>query len=626
MKKIIYVILNSILFFNISKAQSITETEIFKNTSGVAIDPYGVQYDKNGNWAFLQTDNSDPNIYRSRIISNKFTSDWYENLSDVGKYDGNGNLFSFANKMKTDGSYEIESFTMISNGVAGSQFEYVDPYNSFVNSSGEYEFIYKRNGNFYIGRQINGKLSETGPYDNIKYVYKSVYNGIGSGDRGEGDGVREEKIMIEKPSGQGNNNLSSINDGGPNDQFFRDANGNVGYILQKNGSTAIQFGDNRMETIFADINEASFQYDNNKDMVYIGKDRTDYSYNGFQTLVTKNNKYMVHGIINTPVIFMSDNSPVFSATDSLNETTYLSKLYKGDKEVPVYRDASRTKKVNGFTSGISDITISNGKIYFTGTNTIIGRKSKSFPDGEFTSKGSLVVDGVMGPELENLSMIKRSSTGKYLYSYMPDHNKSQYSLFTGMNSPEIVIDKGYSYFTDYDFIPGTNNFYAVASKDGNYDKGLPGKSYVYINNKMVGEYEALSSGTNFDPNSYSVIRFAPNGDYAFGGAKSFGDTWIYNVYTKNGMVKVDKSSAAGLGDFNSVDYLYFTPSNKLFYIGGVNTSEALNFAMKSYVVYDGKVLDKYYDNIQDLNYNQSDNTINFKGVRDNAVYNVKVNL
>ena len=619
MKNILYVLLFSLFFLKAASAQTITETEVFKNTSGTDFDPYGLQYDNSGNWAFIKTDNSDPNVSRSMIISNKFSSDWMENLNDPGKYDKKGNLYTTTFKMKSDGSYETEYYTLLVNGVPAGNYDYLDPYNSFINANGDYEFIYSKGSSYYIGRMSGKDLSETGPYKMIKYAFKSIYSNNGSGE-GEGH-IMYDKVQTGKGEG-------FPADGAPqNDMFYRDSRGNIGYILINDNGANIKFGDNLIETSYPDINESSFQNDNNNDMVFIGKDRSDYAYSGFQTIVMKNNKYMVRGMINTPLVFTSDNVPVYSVMDSINETIYNTKVYKGDKEFQVYRDAARTKKVMGFNSGVSDLTIENGKIIFTGSTSIQGKKSEKYPEGEYTTKGSLVVDGVMGPELENISMIKRSPSGKLLYSYMPDHGKVQYGLFTGdMNNSERVLDKGFDYFTDYDFIPGTTNFYAVASKDGNYEKGTPGKTYVYMNNKMVSETELVSSGNNLDPNNFSVVRFAPNGDYAYGGGNSKGETWTYNVYTKNGIQKVDKSAVQGLGDFNSVDYVSWLPNNKLFYIGSVNTSAGTTYSQNNYLVYDGKVLDKSYDNIQDLSFNKSDNTLSFKGIRGNSVYNVKVNL
>ncbi|CAN5594299.1 hypothetical protein BH10BAC5_BH10BAC5_07380 [soil metagenome] len=619
MKNLLYFLLFTFFVISSINAQTINETEIFKNTSGTNMDPYGIQYDNSGNWAFIQYDYTDPNISRAKIVSNKFATDWLENLNDIGKFDKHGNLYSTTYKLKSDGSYETEYYTLLINGIPFGNYDFLDNYNAVINSNGDYEFIYSKDGIYYIGKMSNGSLVQSMPYKMVKYTFKSEY---GNSAMGEGEGRRVDEIKLV-PQGEG-----MPGDELPvNDIFYRDGKGNVGYILVTDNGSNIKFGDNIIETSFPDINESSFQNDNNNEMVFIGKDRTEYSYSGLQTIVMKNNKYRVRGMITTPLIFMSDNTPVYSVMDSLNENTYYTKVYIGDKEYPVYRDAARTKKILGFNSGITDLAINNGKIIFTGINSTQGKKSEQFPEGEYLSKGSLVIDGVMGNELENLSLVKRSYNGKYLYSYMPNHNKVQYGLYLGgMSDPERVIDKGYDYFTDYDFISGSDNYYAVASKDGDYDKGIPGRSFVYLNNKLVGESELISSGNSLEPDNYGIVRFAPNGDYAFGGGISRGDNWIYNVFTKNGIAKVDKSNAPGLSDFNSVDYVYFTPSSKLFFLGMVNTSTGTDYTQKNYLVYDGKVLDKFYDNVQDLVYNKKDNSLTFKGFRDNVLYNVKVSL
>ena len=605
----IFVLFISIFFVNNSKSQSITETEVFKNTTGVDLQAYGVVFDKSGNWAFLQSDNSNSQISRSKIISNKFTSDWMENLNDVGKFDGHGNLYSATYTLKTDGSNDIDYYTLLVNGAPAGNYEYLDPYDAIANKDGDYEFVYSKAGDYYIGKMSYGTLVPSASYKMIKYAFKSY---AGSSDtRGEGDGVKGDIADEDVPT----------------DQLFRDADGNIGYVLLTDNNASIKFGEKIIETNFKDINESSFQLDNNKDMLYIGKDRSDYSYNGFQTVAMKNSKYMVKGIINTPIVFMSDNTPVYSVTDSLNDLTYLSKVYKGDKELPLYRDAAKTKKFIGFNSGITDLTVDKGRIVFTGSNYTTGKKSELYPDGEQVTKGSYVVDGVMGPELENISMIKKSASGKLLYSYMPDHSKIKYSLFSGsMSSPEKVIDKDYSYFTEYGFIGNTDNYYAIANTDENFEKKIPAKSYIYMNGRLVGENELTISTNSLIADDFSTVRFAPDGNYAFAGGKSSGDTWIYNVYTKHGVEKAKNSEFTGLTDFNSIDYIWFTPASKLFYIGGVNNSQGLNYAMKNYVVYDGKVLDKYYDSVQDFKYNSSDNSVSFKGIRDNTLYNVKVSL
>ena len=174
MHKTLIALLFLILSNNLLYSQTVTEKEIFTLAYNGSADPYSFIYDdKTGQYSYLYYIEGEKNCF---LICNDFVSEKYEyiNIFET-RTDSKGNRYTVAGNYALN--YGTDNNFLLLNGKEVLNFEYIESYSSFINKDDEYVFVYKKLGDFYIGRYSPDKgLSSSGGYELVRTVYKDTIN------------------------------------------------------------------------------------------------------------------------------------------------------------------------------------------------------------------------------------------------------------------------------------------------------------------------------------------------------------------------------------------------------------------------------------------------------------------
>jgi hypothetical protein len=587
----LFLILTSLTDF--SYGQKIDEKLLYSGTGQTTIDAYSFYTDGNGNYAYVEYD---PISSQSRFVSNKGNSDYYDVVNAEPKFDKNGNNYTTAYNFRKDTTYLADNNVLLMNGANVGEMTTIDSYNAFINSSNQYQCVVTEGDKQYIATYSTDKgLVKTGPYEAVKSIYAEMSD---VPVQGEGDG---DKMY-------------------PN--LFKNKNGDFGYILIQNGKASIMFGNDVTNTNYTDISEMSFTYDKSGTLCYIGKSNgLFYSNYGNEFVVQGDKKWNDFNSINAPVKFNKDNIPVYVTIDSINESTYMSRLVVGNDYYKVM-NSSKTSDVSGYTGGIYDINLmDNGSISFTGQSQIITKNPNGYDDYSYRTVN--VDNGVEGKAYYNQGVKKYNKSGASLVAGSTNQNDKKVSLFMmkGKDS-KVVSEKKYDGMYDYGFINGSNKYYYIGITYGDYEKEIRDKSDVYIDDEIVGTFENLL-GQGSEEGTYNTIIFNSNGDYAFvvqnANEKKVNGEMIYN-YTTEVISNRDVESPSlpyNKEKFAYIDNMRYLKNGKLFYVGYLYPNDTTT---ESFLVIDGKIIGKPYNSLNNLKYNKDNNSMTFRASRGNNIY------
>lgn len=595
MKNLSYFFLVLILTFvsTVSFAQKIEEKLLYSGTA--QIDAYSFYTDEKGNYGYVEYD---INSSRSRLVSNKGNSDYFDVVNADMKFDRDGNNFTTAYNFRKDTTYLPEMYCLLMNGQKVAEINSIDSYNAYINSDNQYQCVITENYKQYIGKYSADKgLVKTGPYDIVKSIYAE---------------------MTDPPSPmQGDDEMA------PN--LFKNKNGDYGYIVVQDNKASLVFGNDVIKTDYTDILETGFTYDRNGALTYIAKGNgAFYSRYGNEFIVQGSTKLNDFGSVNPPIRFNSQNLPVYVTMDSINESTYISRLVVGNDYYKVMNSA-KTSEVSGYSGGIYDINISGNNISFTGQTQITTNNPNGYNDYSYRTVN--VINGVEGKGYYNEGVKRFNKSGSGLFAGSPNYTDRKISLYlmTGSDT-KIVSDKKYDGINDYNFINGGSKYYYVGTQYGDYAKGERDKSDVYIDNEFMGSYELLV-GQGTDEGNFSIVIFNNAGDYAFAvqnaKEKKVNGELTYDYTTEIISNKdIETPSLPYKKDkFSYVDNLRFIKNGKLFYIGYLYPTDS---TVESYLVLDGKIVGKTYNSISNFAYNKDNNTASFRASKGNSIYDVTI--
>jgi len=580
---------------NFSFGQKIEEKLLYSGTGQNNVDAYSFYTDGNGNYAYVEYD---PNSSQSRLISNKGNSDYYDVVNADAKFDKNGNNFTTAYNFRKDTTYLAENNVLLLNGARIGEMTSIDSYNAFVNSDNEYQCVVTEGDKQYILKYSSDKgITKTGPYDAVKSIYAEITD---TPVMSEGDG-----------------------DGKMYQNLFKNKSGDYGYIVIQNGKASIMFGNNITNTDYTDISEISFTYDKSGTLSYIAKGNgLFYSAYGSEFVVQGDKKWNDFSSVNAPVKFNKDNVPVYVTMDSINESTYMSRLVVGNDYYKVM-NSSKSSEVSGYSGGIYDINLSaNGGISFTGQSQIITKNPGGYDD--YTYRTVNVNDGVEGKSYYNQGAKKYNKSGSVLVAGSASQTDKKVSLFMiNGNEGKVVSEKKYDGLNDYGFINGGSKYYYIGITYGDYDKGTKDKSDVYIDGDMAGTFENLL-GQGSEDGNYNSIIFNSAGDYAFvvqnSNERKVNGEMVYD-YTSEIVSNRDfdmPSLPYNKEKFAYIDNLKFLKNGKLFYIGYLYPND---MTTESYLVVDGKLAGKPYTSLNNVKYN-NDGSMTFRASRGGSIYDV----
>ena len=577
-----------------SKLQTLTENEIYSNDTGDNIDVYNLAYEENsGNYCFLDYNSVDDKY--SLKSKDKETDEYdYVSLYDI-KFDSKGNYYAFAaNYFGVDSAV----YFLIANGRIISSFESVETYNSFMDKNDDLIFIFKDGDGYRIGTySLDNEFETSEKYTSIKPIYRYL-------------DTYEFDVDLSQ------------------DNMFKDKDGNYGFIVSDNVTSSILFGDNLISTPYTDINPDSFVYDKNGEICYVAKmDGKFYEKRGREFVVQGDKSFKEFEYIYPPILFDRMNNPVYVTMDS-SEIGFVSKVVIGDDYQKVYSDVSKTKKGAVYTGGIYFLNIDpeNNITYYAAIEIS--------PDNEMNEEVyanlfnvSYVTNGIEGKFYLNPGLLKMNKKGGSLISYVTDKMGNKTRLLYKKGDKEKIVSKmDFNEIPNYGFINNSNKIYYVGLFSGDWTKKIKDQYYVYINGKRIGKYESIFYQEEL--NDFSLIKFDKKNNYAFVIQESeteIGDeNFEYYTYvvTKDGKQNPVINFNTDKKAFDYIQNLFFTKNNKLFYTAGIYNE--LKNTDQVQVMIDNKPLDKIYNSIDRLKYDEEKNVISFIGERSGTAYKVKI--
>lgn len=592
---ILFCILWVCITLNIN-AQTVTETEVYTAEGTEPLDLYSFTSDpRTGTYVYVKYDATDN---KNTIVSNKGAATDKLGYVTPGyiRFDSKGNYYAVAtdyiDTSRTD-------YHLVVNGEKIKTFAYAEPYNMLMNEHDELELLVMEGDMYRLVRySAGGPVNESEPYASIKPIinYASLMA------QGEGDGEEAPGI----------------------DQFFRDKLGRHGYIVSNGTVSSIMFGTEVTPTKYTDIDQYSFAYDKNGTLSYIAKyGGKFYEIEGREFVVQGDKEYKEFEYVSSPLQFSSSNLPVYVSTDKINDSKYVYSLVVGNDIQKAYKDKAKTKAADEFSGGIYDIKVDGNNISYTGAVMLVN------PPDDYESammKSAIVSNGIQGKSYYDMGEVK-GTANKYLVAYRDGRKSKNYALILkNGSSSEVVSDEPYNAISDYGFDPSGKVYY-VGVNYGDYEKKIKDTYAVYRDGQKIGTYDGLIYQMT-PKGQYSFFKFGKNGKYALiANDVNYEVTSEVSYYNTTYLIlngEVIKPQFNGGKGFGFIDNLYFTNDNRLFYVGG--TYDEVSLMSNMYLMVDGKQLDKMYNSILNLQFDESTNTVTFRGNRGNTIYDVTVKL
>lgn len=584
----------SIITPDVSISQTLTEQEIYSDKTKDNVDVYNFITDEStGNYCYI-----DYNNYTSKytIKSRYGESEEFSYISayDI-KFDSKGNYYSLVSNYNEDDSLE---YFLIANGETISQFQNAESYSSFVDKNDDFKFVYSEDDSVMIGTySINNGLTTSEKYVSASPIYRYKFEYEYDIDLGQED-------------------------------LFEDKDGNYGFVVSDGATSDILFGDNLIKTPYTDINSNSFIYDKQGSLCYIAKmDGKFFENKGREFVVQGDKKYKEFEYIYPPILINKENVPVYISIDS-TEIGFVYKVVIGDDYQKVFSDDSKTKEGAVYTGGVYSLNVdSNDNItYYASVLTI---QDGNLPDElySYLYNVTYVINGIEQKFYYNPGLWKFNNT-RSLISYMTDTllNKSKLLLKKG-NKEKIINKMDFNEIPDYGFINNTNKIYYVGVNRGDWTKKVEDQYYVFVDNERIGNYEAIIY-QNF-MGDYSLLKFNKKGDFAFTIQESEveseeNESYEYYTYvvTNDGRQPPVINFETDKKSFDYIQNLFYTRNDKLFYIAGIYND--LKNSDQILIMVDNKPLDKIYNSVYNLSYDEDKNMVDFIASRDKSIYKVKI--
>lgn len=548
------------------------------------------------------------NENKSFIISGKSASENPEmtvsqkyDYIDIDKivFDRNGNYFAITSDYKPD--YGIDNYFLIINGKQIRNSDFMDSYTAYINSKGEFVYIFKDKQSYKLGF-INaaGSYRESEAYENIKAIYK--YQSY------QFENEESSEIAISS------------------EDFYTDETGERGFIANIKGITKIIFGDNIITTNYTDINETSLTKNNNGELSYIAKSGGKfYEKVGNEFVVSGNKEYNKFEIVTPPVLFNSSNEPVYPAGDSISENKYSYYVVLSNNKIPVSNKNNKNGKTPLFAYGISELKLTGGVVSYIGTDEKIiysAHKDGENQYDQYYSRSYFVKNNIAFDMGYNLHQIKYSNKGDMLYSGMADLIKKEYLLMMNYGESKIILNrKKFDDIYDYGFSPNNEIYYAGINYE-NPETKIKNETYLYLGDELIGKYDYLSY--QGEGENASVIKFDSKNNYAF-----VADIYLDSnsasdfVITNKGRLPFPSNAVNNSGKITYVSNLMYSKNDKLFFIADTY-SDPVTFDVTKEIFVDNSSLGKSYNTLNNFKYDKSSDAVAFLASRDKNIYLVKV--
>lgn len=576
-------------------SQIITEKEIFRSTYKGKADANNFIYDeKSGGYCYVYYLEKEKKTF---IISDNSTSEKYDFIStqDI-KFDKDGNYFVTAGNYKAD--YGIDNYFLIVNGKQVLNYNYIQTYDSYINKKGEFVFIFLEKDLYRFGYYSKGKpFRQSAGYEFIRPVFD--YSASSYYYEGDAEGYTEEN-------------------------FYKNENGERAYIASSNGKAKIIFETREISTDYSDINEISFSKNKNNELSYIAKKEARfYEKSGNEFVVSGSKEYDNFDIVSIPLMFNTQNDPVYIAGDSINENLIIFYPVEGNQKQTTTADSGDTLD---FNMTLTEFKLNqNDDLSFLGVKEI--KIPSSNPGGinsydEYYYQTFLVNGGTANELGYSIGEIKRNENNDMLYSGIADLGKKDRLLILNYGASRIIINRdNFDDIYEYGFTPSNEIYYVGQNYEDTLKKKQEG-TFLYIGEKLIGKYEYLSFQSSGE--RPSILKFDSKGNYSYV-AEQRADTNLYEyiIYTNGVRNEFPANIKSNSKMFSYISDLVYTSNGKLFFIGDIYDKTNIKNIKKELIV-DNKSLGKVYDTISRVRNDRDKNEVSFLGSRGKAIYKVSV--
>lgn len=530
-------------------AQTINEKQVYE---GLRPDPYSLydfSYDYNTG-SFVYS-SYDTVTQKSRVSSNKGNSNEYSYLqtSDI-VYDNSGNYFAVAINTHNDESYTADHY-FLKNG------------KEILSSSNIQSPILRKDDGIYFVANVNGKDTR------VKYNFAAEQLEYGKSY----DTIFLAAMRVMYGEGE------------PATEIGFTKSGKEYYAASKNGKHIFVVGDTEYGPYDEIIYYNAFE-DKNGDICFVAKEIIDGK--NYYSVVQGDKKYKKFASIYLTSAFDNDNTPVYSASENFDELYPMDAyLVKGNEIVS-----------RNFSKGAYDILFTpSGKLVYTGSDTLT--------DGTYVTK--MFIDGKEYASASSIYNITFFNDDTPFY-YASDANYNT-ALYKGKTK---ITDDAYSNINSYNVNKSGILSYS-AMIYGDYDKGIPNKSYYIIGNEKFGPFENIYVG------EYEVVSLLVNdyGDYLYTASSSKPGSEGEPVTKYSAVGKSWKSPEF---DFVGDLKLY----NNDFYYTGYNYND--EGTKNSNILYKNGQKLAEYNSVTNLKLDDKKGLMTFLAQRDNKVYYVEIIL
>jgi len=462
------------------------------------VEAYSLKYDAaTGGWVYAAYDTT---TTKYMIITPKGNSKQFNYAMTYNAlFDGAGNSYIIGSENITDTIYK---YSVLKNNEVIAEYDYIA--DGWVMKDNVLYYAAKDGDKNYIVRYEtgSGQLTKSKAYDDIRLAYTP-------------DGYAE---------------------GEPVGYVGFTKSGSIYYIATLANETFLVIGDTEQKH-YSDITWYDLKFNQQDVPCYIAKSQGKFYETRGNTFVVKGDKeYKSFDWIYGPLDFDSDGNPLYVGQDSAADYKYRSTLMRG-------ADAINTVEGSIYNYAFTP----QGKLYYIATS------EKTAKDGTSLWFSSLVIDGKKGKEYTSISSPVFGSKGQLMFVAADKNNK-----YFVINNNEVISGL-YDYISEAKFMPNGKIAY-IGVKYGNYDKNIPDKSYVIIDDEEFGPYNTVNTA---DWKSNSIILTDGKGGYAYLAGdlidkKNY--TYIYKVYTNS----TESDSFDNIGDLKYVNgkLVYFAGSMK----------------------------------------------------------------
>ena len=579
-------------------SQTVSEKELFALKYKGITDAYNFKYDKaSGNYCYVYRV---PDENKSFIISKKSVSEKYDYvISEDIRFDSKGNYYVVTSDYKPD--YGSDNNFLISNGKVIKSFGYIESYSSYVNKKNEFVFVFKENDLYRIGYyNPETGFRQSGEYENIRTAFS--YNAGSYQMEGDAEAYKEE-------------------------DFYHDENGGRAFIATKNGKAKIIFETTEVSTDYADINESSLTMNKNNELSYIAKKGGRfYELAGNEFVVSGKKEYDKFELANIPLFFNGDDEPVYTAGDSVSESKTNNFIVIGSQIQKAYLDENRSVKAPDFYNNVSGVRINtDGNISYIGATETIVPGKKTNPDDEvydeYYTKSFFVNNGIAYELGYNVNKLIFNNEGQLLYSAIADIEKKEPLLILNYGLSRIIVNESkFDDIYEYGFTP-SNEIYYVGQTDEDTILNKKAETSLYIGNRLIGRYDYITYQTLED--STSILKFDSKNNYAFVGENKIDSVNTEDFIVTNSGRLPFPQNVSGSKMFTYIYNLMYTKDDNLFFTADM-TVDPVTYDVTKELFVNNKTLEKKYNSIYDLSYDEAKNEISFLGSRENKIYYVTV--